>query len=739
MKKVLVTIILSVIVLSSSRLAAGQAAPNSLDARLFQAVESGDSAAVQELLQEGANIEAKDVFGSPLLFCAVMFGRADVVKLLLEKGGNIEAKNNEGDTALSEAAYYAKTDMVKLLLEKGANIEAKDDRGHTALLRAVSNGKVDAVKLLLENGADTEAKDKYGDTALLRAQGNTEVVKLLLEKGANVEAKDGNQHSTALMNAVHYGHTEVVKLLLDKGANIEARNNFGSTALLTAASFGHTELVELLLDKGANIEDKDNYGRGPLTDAASGGKVDVVKLLLDRGANIEARGRYGNTALLGAAEEGKTEVVKLLLESGANIEAKNENDWTALILAANKGKAEVVNLLLEKGANIAAKDSYGETALSRATESRNNLEDLVKQHSGDPTWSKDLSDQTEVVRLLKQVLSKDAGAGFAEHVSYFQRQPDDEAREKIVKLAAGLATPPAIPEEARQLFVQASALMKQRSAPAELAKPIELLRRALVIAPWWANAYYNLSRALELDEQYDEAVKQLNYYLELNPPEADAREARDHISVIQAEKEAAAQKKQENEGVLAVKYVSGGVTRLRYNDAPAWWHDLGRVDTLYTYWVPEEAPFYVNVFRMPSGHLLTITLLALSSNGAHTADQIAVYAWDATKGGCSQGYTFAFGEHSYTNACGVHYDVEVSNQPNAIVTVTYTPTGASVTLPVPLLFRCRARKAWESTVYQGSVKGVEVLHFDESLVKAAEDPGVNAMGLTPTSVTPYKK
>lgn len=178
-------------------------------------------------------------------------------------------------------------------------------------------------------------------------------------------------------------------------------------------------------------------------------------------------------------------------------------------------------------------------------------------------------------------------------------------------------------------------------------------------------------------------MKQLNYYLELNPSQADATEARAHISVIQAEKEAAAQKQREKEGVLAVKYVSGGITRLRYDDEPAWWHRFGGIDTLYTYMVLEEDPFDVNVFRMSNGHPLTITLIALSNNGAYTGDQIAVNAWEETKGGCHEGSEFAFGEHSYTDACRAHYDVSISNQPNAIVTVTYTPTGASVTVPVP--------------------------------------------------------
>src|SRR5208337_31370 len=101
--------------------------------------------------------------------------------------------------------------------------------------------------------------------------------------------------------------------------------------------------------------------------------------------------------------------------------------------------------------------------------------------------------------------------------------------------------------------------------------------------------------------------------------------------------------------------------------------------------------------------------------------------------------------HSYTDSCGVHYDVSVSNQPNATVTVTYTPTGASVTIPVALLYRGRALHAncpfggCCKEVYQASHdKGIEVLHFDCSVYEAAWNPTVNAMGLTPTTVTPDK-
>ena len=396
-------------------------------------------------------------------------------------------------------------------LQKGTNI-------NTLLLRAARAGHSDVAAVLIEKGANIEAKDDtFGETALMTAahEGNADTVRLLLDKGANTEAKD-NHGTTALGWAAGDGNAEVVKLLLGKGANIGAKDEYGNTALGRAASSDQVDVVKLLLDNGANTEAKD----AALMSAASYGRADMVKLLLDNGANIEAKGNAylneGETALVTAAREGRTEVVKLLLDKGANTEAKGSRGYTALLLAADQGNVEVVKLLLEKGANIEAKGSEspyeGETALSMATRRQKEWSDFV----GKVNWvnnqppplgpigagidhnkdAKHLSNFNEVAQLLRQAVSRDPRTNFTEYVNGLQSSPHDEARrEKVIKLAVGLPTPPAIPEEARQLFLQASALIKQTSSPKELEQPIELLRKALVIAPWWGNAYYNLSRA----------------------------------------------------------------------------------------------------------------------------------------------------------------------------------------------------------------------------------------------------
>jgi len=624
MQKAIVTILISTILLLS-RLAAGQAAPGSLDDQLIQAAKNGDTAAVQQLLNKGANIEATNQYSETPLHLAVEHGHSDVVKLLLEKGANIETR----DDKLSNS---------------------------TPLLEAVDRG-------------------------------NTDIVKLLLDKRANIEAKGEPELVTPLLEAVSRGNADIVKLLLDRRANIEAKDSFGSTALISALQRRNTDMVKLLLEKGANIEAKGNdssfYDHTVLTIAARQGDVEMVKLLLGKGANIEAKDDIGLTPLMLAASEGKVEVVTLLLEKGANVSAKSKNSYTAITLASEKGHPEVVKLLERRGNSV-----------------------------------------------------------FADYLKDFQNYPlDNDRREKLVKLATTLPTLPAIPEEARQLFLQASTLMKQSSSPKELAEPIELLNKALVIAPWWGDAYYNLSRAQELRGWYDEAVRQLNYYLELKPSEANATEAHAHIAVIQSEKEAAARKKQEKESLLVLKYVSGGITRLRYIDTYKLWHGDVGIGDLYLYVLQEESPVYLNAFHMPNGHILAISLIAQSNNGMYAGDRIGVY--DITDRSCAEGNDFAFGAQDYTTPCGGRYYVSVSNQPNATVTVTYQATGALITLPVALLYRGRAllgSNNWDAcrddgTVHQGGARAM-VLHFDCNVVKAAVDPTVNAAGLTPTTVKP---
>ena len=288
--------------------------------------------------------------------------------------------------------------------------------------------------------------------------------------------------------------------------------------------------------------------------AAGRGDSDAIQPLLDKGADLEAKNNDGQTALIAAAKYYWTGTVRLLLDKGANIETKDEHNQTALIVAAcfqraiteneKINKTNTVKLLVDRGANVDYTGKINSAGLADPNGDYTLLTALKCAEKYGPAEMFDLlAEASRQRKQLKEALLKDPRVQFATGMSAFQQNPKDESlREKVIQLSFNLPEPPPIPEESRQLFLLATSQIKEASTPQALAQPIGLLRKALEISPCWGNAYFNLSRALEMAGQYDDAARQLNYYHELKPAEADESEARAHLVVIQAEKDAAAHK-----------------------------------------------------------------------------------------------------------------------------------------------------------------------------------------------------
>lgn len=156
---------------------------------LGKAVQKNDAAAFKDLLQSGADANARNIVGSPVLVEAAKRGHHEMVRALLEKGAKPNARSDEDSTALLSAVGAGHAETVKALLAGGADVNLAHERGLlkgiTPLMVAASeNAKI--VKILLEKGADVNAKAGPGVTALSLAQQNKqqEIVRLLKEAGA---------------------------------------------------------------------------------------------------------------------------------------------------------------------------------------------------------------------------------------------------------------------------------------------------------------------------------------------------------------------------------------------------------------------------------------------------------------------------------------------------------------------------------------------------------------------------
>lgn len=131
------------------------------------AAHFGQTQAIELLLTNRALIDGVDGEMSPL-HCAVYSGHRDAAAALLNNGANPDRADKYGTTPLASAAAMGYAQTVKLLLDAGADVEHADNLGwrplHVALrsTRPTDADRLAIVTTLLEYGADPNANNVGG-------------------------------------------------------------------------------------------------------------------------------------------------------------------------------------------------------------------------------------------------------------------------------------------------------------------------------------------------------------------------------------------------------------------------------------------------------------------------------------------------------------------------------------------------------------------------------------------------
>lgn len=184
---------------------------------LFTYITEGNINGVQDVLVNGADVNAKDSFGNPVLIHALAKGNTDIIKILLDNGANVNNKDPFRRDALIYASSKGNIENIKILMSKGVKVSSKN----IALLNTSFDGNTDIAKLLLENGADINTKNHDGVSPLMGASwnGHTELIKFLIKNGADINAKD-HAGVTSLMVASWNKYKDVEKILIENGAKV---------------------------------------------------------------------------------------------------------------------------------------------------------------------------------------------------------------------------------------------------------------------------------------------------------------------------------------------------------------------------------------------------------------------------------------------------------------------------------------------------------------------------------------
>ncbi len=345
---------------------------------LFDAVKNDDKGAVELLLKQRLDVNARAEDGSTAIEWAAIRDNRDIAALLLKAGANSNLTNEQGIGALYLAIANGSPAMVDLLLSKGADPNVAREDGETPLMAAAHLGQVDVMRMLLEHGAQVNVRQKkFGQTELMWAAGNPAAVRLLLEHGADARAttkvwdvtatiytpststlgktgipwnndgvytnKQGGQN--ALLFAVQKHDLESARLLLDAGVDVNAAAADGTTPLLaslykfdplgkefvagtgapapsgSSVRFGaDIAMATLLLERGAKVNVADGAGYTPLHGAALAVAALTASPDKDRSAYGNGRAqapaaRRGPDAKL----DGSLAMVRRLLDSGAEV------------------------------------------------------------------------------------------------------------------------------------------------------------------------------------------------------------------------------------------------------------------------------------------------------------------------------------------------------------------------------------------------------------------------------------
>lgn len=139
---------------------------------------------------------------SSIIFEATRYGELDKVNELVEQGFDVNERDNEDVTLLHWAAINNRLEIVKLLIVKGAIVDAiGGETKSTPLHWATSMGHLKMVVLLMKNGADPTIMSAEGYNCLHLASqfGKTGIVAYLLAKGVDINVPDAYFGRTALM------------------------------------------------------------------------------------------------------------------------------------------------------------------------------------------------------------------------------------------------------------------------------------------------------------------------------------------------------------------------------------------------------------------------------------------------------------------------------------------------------------------------------------------------------------
>lgn len=311
-------------------------------------------ALMEQLIEKGANIRAKNKAGYSLLEVCAICGSIDTFKHLIEKYNqkieltrlievlttgkfgsygpllspnsfidyitqtyDISQKDNQQLLLNLAIAAIKKQNMhaVKYILEKRLiNIDAQDPQGQTLLMHAALTRCIYSIKYLIgEAHASINIPDKQGKTAkdILIQSGNLQLFAYFIQS-QNLSANETDSNRmTFLHHLAQQGNQYISDFIEQHKPNVNVADNQGRTPLMIIAGTHGPSIT--CKAKECSHQENDDAGLGfSFGIFHTQTHAQIAKILIQNGANLDTKDLSGKTALDYAQAAGRIEVVNYL-------------------------------------------------------------------------------------------------------------------------------------------------------------------------------------------------------------------------------------------------------------------------------------------------------------------------------------------------------------------------------------------------------------------------------------------
>ncbi len=136
---------------------------------LHYAAKRGNTRIITLLLVAGCNVNgtgAETSGGTLPIILAIQKGQYAAVETLIDHGADVNGRDKLRRTPLIHAVNESMTSVMRLLISRGAELDCGSVFGKTALSYACEKGSIEIVKLLVNAGCDVSRQDMHGNTAL---------------------------------------------------------------------------------------------------------------------------------------------------------------------------------------------------------------------------------------------------------------------------------------------------------------------------------------------------------------------------------------------------------------------------------------------------------------------------------------------------------------------------------------------------------------------------------------------